>query len=405
MSKISALLQSAYRNEYSLSLKKLYSEPKLYDAGGDLSKRWYVYFTFRDPKSDKLVPQTPIYTGLARHKNLRDRRAAAKVLIQALSIILKNGYNPYSDSDTQIDVIRKMGIMTAVNFVLRLKENHYGAAYYNILKSRLTRFATWLLANGFEGRYINAVNRTAVINYLNHVASETSASNRNNTRSDLSVFFAALVDNEIIEHNFISSINVLQTTPVRNKSYTPVQEKEIFDHLEKVNPRLLLFIKFVSYNFIRPIEVCRLRIGDLDLKGKTMVFQAKRKAVKTKIIPDILIEEIPDLRGYPKDAFLFGYTGIGQYWDAGEPRRREHYTTMFREHVKDHFKLGVDFTIYSFRHTFTLKLYKKLRETYTPFESRSKLMLITGHASMSALEKYLRDLDVELPEDFSNLLR
>jgi hypothetical protein len=32
-------------------------------------------------------------------------------------------------------------------------------------------------------------------------------------------------------------------------------------------------------------------------------------------------------------------------------------------------------------------------------------MLVTGHSTMTALEKYLRDIDAELPEDYSNLLR
>jgi len=40
----------------------------------------------------------------------------------------------------------------------------------------------------------------------------------------------------------------------------------------------------------------------------------------------------------------------------------------------------------------------------TPFESKSKLMLITGHNTMDALEKYLRDIDAVLPEDYSKFL-
>ena len=32
---------------------------------------------------------------------------------------------------------------------------------------------------------------------------------------------------------------------------------------------------------------------------------------------------------------------------------------------------------------------------------KSKLMGITGHATIAALEKYLRDIDAELPEDYS----
>jgi hypothetical protein len=33
--------------EHDLKKKKKFSEPKIYDANGDLSKRWYVYFSFR----------------------------------------------------------------------------------------------------------------------------------------------------------------------------------------------------------------------------------------------------------------------------------------------------------------------------------------------------------------------
>ena len=36
--------------------------------------------------------------------------------------------------------------------------------------------------------------------------------------------------------------------------------------------------------------------------------------------------------------------------------------------------------------------------------AKSDLMLITGHTTITALEKYLRDIDAELPEDYSNLL-
>ncbi|MEE9407349.1 MAG: hypothetical protein V3V28_04650 [Polaribacter sp.] len=37
-------------------------------------------------------------------------------------------------------------------------------------------------------------------------------------------------------------------------------------------------------------------------------------------------------------------------------------------------------------------------------EAKSTLMPITGHQTMVALEKYLRDIDAELPEDYSNML-
>ena len=40
--------------------------------------------------------------------------------------------------------------------------------------------------------------------------------------------------------------------------------KRIYEFLAENDPNLLLFIKFVSYNFLRPIEVCRLKVEDID---------------------------------------------------------------------------------------------------------------------------------------------
>ena len=73
--------------------------------------------------------------------------------------------------------------------------------------------------------------------------------------------------------------------------------------------------------------------------------------------------------------------------------------------MKEHFKLGKDYGLYSFRHTFITKLYREIRKKQTPFEAKSVLMLITGHSSMTALEQYLRDIDAELPQDYSHLLK
>ncbi len=63
--------------------------------------------------------------------------------------------------------------------------------------------------------------------------------------------------------------------------------------------------------------------------------------------------------------------------------------------------IGKDYTVYSFRHTFITKLYRELRKDNSKTETEDKLMLITGHSTRKALIQYLRDLDAELPEDYS----
>lgn len=95
---------------------------------------------------------------------------------------------------------------------------------------------------------------------------------------------------------------------------------------------------------------------------------------------------------------------IGGTWETELNNRRNYFSKRFKTVVKKEFNLGEDYGLYSFRHTYITKLYRAMVKQSSPYEAKSKLMLITGHSTMSALEKYLRDIDAELPEDYSNML-
>ena len=43
--------ESEYENVYDLPNKDKFTTPKIYTAKGDLSQRWYVYFSYQDPKA------------------------------------------------------------------------------------------------------------------------------------------------------------------------------------------------------------------------------------------------------------------------------------------------------------------------------------------------------------------
>ena len=124
-----------------------------------------------------------------------------------------------------------------------------------------------------------------------------------------------------------------------------------------------------------------------------------------KIIPEIIINEIPDISKFNPEHFLFTPTGYGLEWNTLENNKRDYFSKRFNEVVKKEFKLDKDYGLYSFRHTFITRLYRKLRETNSQQIAKSELMLITGHATLTALDKYLRDIDAELPLDYSHLLK
>lgn len=378
---------------------KKYTNPKIYHGGKDydLSKPWYVYFNHINEHGEmERVPN--IKMGVNRLKTKKARLKELKLMKKSIVELLKNGVNPFQDRiETEIYETE-----SALDFALNLKKQSVAASTYDDYESRLVAFKKYLNRKSLLKGNIRLVTKRHVIDYLNQVLKTSSPRNRNNFRIVLSSLFSVLEDNEIIERNFIRSIKPLKTNPTRNKTYTQKQADEIFDWLEENNPHFLLFIKFVSYGFLRPIEVCRLKVGDINFNQKTLTVRAKNKTLKTKTIPDLLLSEIEFLKRHDNKHWIFTPEGVGNS-KTTEKNRRDYFSKQFLK-VKKKLGLGIDYTMYSFRHTFTTKVYRELRKQYSPHQAKSELMLITGHSTMSALEKYLRDIDAELPEDYSDML-
>jgi integrase len=421
--------ESEYNTEYDLPHKKQYSDPKIYSANGDLSKRWYVYFSFRNPKTGKLKRLNPIYGTANTFKTKEERLSILVAYRKSIFKYLKQGYNPYQNNTEQfhrstlkveplvkessepqvtIETVVKEPIMTlkeAFDFGLKLKEKLINSTTKRNYENRIKNFLKWMEETHPEEKTINDLNKKIVTEFLNDVLDRTTSRTRNNFRVDLSSIIQVLEDNDIVTNNFVKKIPVLKSIPERNKTYTSEMQKSIFTYLEVQDPILLLYIKFIAYNLLRPIEVCRLKVGDLNLTNRTIQFKAKNSPLKTKIIPEILINDLPDLSKFKKDRALFTPEQIGGEWDATIDNRRDHFTKRFKTVVKDHFNLGKDHGLYSFRHTYITKIYREIVKNSSPHEAKSRLMQITGHASMTALEKYLRDIDAELPADYSEMIR
>ncbi|NJB72886.1 integrase [Saonia flava] len=428
-------------------MKQSFSEPKIYTGGIDasqwsrlkkpeqktaLEKDWYVYYSFRSPETGKLERQPNIKAGANRFRTKRERYGHLQVLQRNLLRLLEMGFDPYGDNSQLIKNHFEEGtskkpkkkkkvkrtapkkvvgegtitdtetLSEALDFGLAYKKNTLNENSYPKFRSRINRFRKWLVEQDLIDTPVEKINKKTVNDYLNHVLKNSSGRNRNNTRTDLGSLFQLWEDNEKIPLNFIKSISKLKTTPIRNKTYTPELLEKIEEHLKNNDPILLLFTKFISYSFLRPIEVCRLRIKDIDIKDKKLYVRTKNKPEKIKIIPEILISELPDLSNINPNYSLFTPQGIGGEWNTSEDNKRVYFTNRFKK-VKDFLQLDKNHALYSYRHTYITKLYRKLREDNAPNVAKGILMNITGHTTITALDKYLRDIDAELPEDYSHL--
>ena len=84
--------------EHDLEHKKQFSVPKIYSAKEDLSKRWYVYFSFRNPKTGKLERMQNIYGKANLYKTKEERYLILTSYRKNLLILLKKGYNPFKNN-------------------------------------------------------------------------------------------------------------------------------------------------------------------------------------------------------------------------------------------------------------------------------------------------------------------
>ncbi|MFV0565771.1 MAG: tyrosine-type recombinase/integrase [Flavobacteriaceae bacterium] len=418
MTNILDKLRSEYLSEYSNdNFVKKYTKPRVYpkavtekplSAFTDAEKnailkkykRWYVYYSFINPSTDKMERQNVIYFNINReYSDFDDRYKHINIIRNRVENLLKNGFSPYEGELTT----NLYTAESALDFALSIRKHTLKESSYRDYKGRLKQFKDYLRRKGLLRKEIKDIDRKIINGFLNSILTSSSPRNRNNTRTVLSALFTVLEDNDLIDRNFIKNIKNIKSNPERNKTYTLEKVNDIYEYLEKHDKNLLLFIKFVSYNFLRPIEVCRLQVQDVDVKNKRLHVRAKNKLVKTKIIPDILFSELLKLDLSKPDAFLFTPYGVGD-WESKEENRRDYFTKRYSK-VKEKMKLSKDYTVYSFRHTFITKLYRELRSQYGQSETYDRLMLITGHSTLKALTQYLRDIDAELPEDYSALLK
>ena len=180
--------------------------------------------------------------------------------------------------------------------------------------------------------------------------------------------------------------------------YSPDELKKLFDWLRENNQYLFLYCKFIAYTFIRPVELTRLRVGDIDLENKLIrlsVFQTKNKSSDVLTIMDILIPEIEamNLHLYPKDYFLFS----AKLKPDKEFTTRDYFTDKFAK-AKKALGLSKNHTMYSIKHTFVCEL---IRNGAREVDVRR----MTRHKTSDAFQKYIRQFNEEKPADLSEFFK
>ena len=400
--------------------KKRYSDPKIFipKKNGrttiEPNNRWYVYFYWRSEPNGSYDTKKTFTKGINRIKTIKERKAAANVLKDALQSALDRGWNPVTKKTSKVKLTKStMTVKDAFDLAYKIKASTKKEPTLKGYKFHTDRFLHWAQKNGFTGAPIRKFTIDHFYEFYDYLRFEykkengehLSATSINNNRRTMSAFFTTLKNERIIDQNFIRDIPKLDEEPENNKAFTLEEIQEIKKVLLKKDPYLIHFISFIIYPILRPREICRLKIKDLNLSQKILSVETKtevlsRRRIIEKLNPTI---EALNVKSFPGNYDLFTNENTSKEWNTAKLQSKvDHFSARFKV-IKESMGYGREYGLYSFRHSAIVDLYySHQREGLGDQEILLKLMPYTLHKSISGIKNYLRNLVKVIPQDHSD---
>jgi len=282
-----------------------YKLPKLFDAGNDLNQRWFVYYSYIHPETGKykrfrVFISSTLNTATAR-------REKAKELVRVYSLKLKQGWNPFEAEQISLTTCKR-----AIEIILELKKDSLRIRSYYTLKNVVKSFNEYLDAKKLNNLSVEEFNSRHAIEYLDWVKKKYSLTNRtvNYRRMNIKTLFNELIYREYVQFNPFIKTQKLQTEQTSVIAYSKKDLELIKNNLRESNFNLYIIALLIFYCFIRPQELVRLKIQDIDLPKRRILLpgkSSKNKKSEVVVIPDQLYEELLRFNlKFPKEYFIFG---------------------------------------------------------------------------------------------------
>ncbi len=320
-----------------------YKTAKLFDAGGNLDDRWFVYYSFRSPETEKFrrfriwIPQK-IITASGR----RDR---AHEVIKSINQKLRHGYNPYAHLEKKYT-----SLSAAMKYVLSIKSTSCRKRTSHTYDSMVKIFDEWLELKKRKNMPVDDFNYYHAQEFMDYTKATLKNGNRtyNNRVTAMRTIFKVLVKREWIIVNPFDKVDRFPKEEAEIVAFTIDELVLMQQHLPSWNYDLYACACLIFYCFIRPQEIVRLRISNIYLKNRCIVIPgrvSKNKKQEVVQIPDALMPVLMKLDlNYPGDFYVFAKNQLRGPKEYAPTRMAE----AWREFA-DHY--GIEKNIYSLKHT------------------------------------------------------
>lgn len=355
--------------------KQIFIPPTLRDRSGDLSKEWFVEYSYLNPLTGK-TNRKRIYKGLGvvaetdeQTRVLREK--AAQLIIDALNSKIKQGWSPLSDVEKEyIDNIEyksiadtygrvkksKRTIRNVFSLFLDYKKKSIKPKTYQSYLSKLRRLVNWCEKNNLGNVDVSVISDIHIKRFFEDICAE-GLDKRTvlKYRQNLYAFFKWCVSERMTINNPVTNDVMIPSKKVDMAS-RPIIENDLellLNTIEHNDPQLYLACMFQYYTAIRPgTELRLLRVKDIDLyKGSITIneLDAKEGRHETVDMPvqlkKLCIERYL-LHTFNPDFFVFGRTRCPGPEYIGMNTLRDRFNSF-----RDALKMPKHYKFYSLKHT------------------------------------------------------
>lgn len=366
---------------------------KLFTARGDIKKEWFVYYAVRNPETDKMHYFKK--RGKINYiKNVRQRTRMGKWLVNLVNEMLSQGeLSPFNNHShvTLIEQLQKE---------VDLKKNFLRPRTCQSYEYARKMLTAWMKEKGFEGldpKEFTKAHAQMFCDYLTLVK-KYSGKTFNVMKSFVSVLFNSMADKDIITDNPFRRIKSQRQEIGKNIAFSEIQRQKLIAHLKDHSPRLFLVTQFIYFCYIRPMELMRLQVRNVDLKHRKIVIypeQSKTHRQEQVEIPDAFFPLVKsmNLEKCDENDFLFSR----KLFPGNKQLSRNQITQMHLKVLRQ-LKFSAGVTLYSWKACGVINAYKAGIDIYS-------IMRQCRHTSINHTMVYMKSLGLLPNTEFATRMK
>jgi len=336
------------------------------------SSRWYIQWTITYPGNIHVRQKRSF--GINRGKNDQEKTALAKRVLM--------DFRPEKYLPASAPRINKTITDPRIAEYVSSHRGYWKKKTISTYTGKLNIFNTWLQQKCIPPHKLTAAGARAFMQHL--ITSRHSGHTTCNAyRATLWQMYNTWPETK--RANPFDEIKMFPDSKTGKRAFTADQRAQLTSHIQRTDPSLHLFISFMYYCFLRPEEIRNLKISSINWQQQSIqlpFFNSKTNRNRVHAIPPVFITRLQYLKQADKSCYIFG--------PQLTPSRVMIGTTFFYKRMRgvlNILKFSKEYSLYSWRHTAAIELYKKHHDLRL-------VQMAMGHTTITTTEKYLKSLGV-----------